>query len=262
MSSDKFKSLATEFRNVDKTDFNKIYRCLSFVNQMHCYNLYKRRSFELMNIKEKDTIVDLGCGLGFDLERLSEIVPNGQIIGVDSSSNLLEATRKRIKSSNVKLVHSDIHKLPFDSNSVDSVRVDRTLQHVEKPHEVIKEMHRILKPGGIMVCVDPDWQTFIINAGSDETVPNKVGKIFANKFKNPHIGRILYDLFLQNNLQNIDVEGHVLVTKGFTEVDTVFDLKTTVEEINLDDVRAWLNKVQEKACLSASVTLFLVKGIK
>ena len=55
---------------------------------------------------------------------------------------------------NVDLV-ADIAKVPFGDCSADAVILDTVLEHVPEPHRVVGEIHRILRPGGVLVCITP-----------------------------------------------------------------------------------------------------------
>ena len=271
MTNDNY--LAIGFRDVDRnSDLGKLVACLEFLDGLPSFIAYKTRSIERMQLKPGDTAVDLGCGLGFDVRKMAEIVrPGGRAIGVDLSNKLLEAGKRAFADhGEIEFENCDIHRLPFDSNSIDSIRVDRTLQHVADPRKVISEMIRVLKPAGRLVCAEPDWFTFVIDS-DDIDMTTRVVERWRSSFKNPSIGRQLLGRIRKEGLKNAWAEEFVLLATGIEAVNIVYDIYETIrilEEENKGDaprLSSWLRaliKSDKDVPVTASVTLFLAGGQK
>jgi SAM-dependent methyltransferase len=106
----------------------------------------KARSFELLQVKRGDRILDVGCGEGTDVERLVELVaPAGEVVGVDRSERLVAAARAMHAG---EFVAGDATALPFADNSFDACRADRVVQHLAEPRRAVREMARVVRPGG------------------------------------------------------------------------------------------------------------------
>src|ERR1700744_878706 len=87
-------SLALGFRDVDAAVVEKLARCLTYLNDLPVFQQYKNAMLERMDLQRGSIAADLGCGLGFDVQRLAALVgPEGRAIGVDASEVLLEAAR-------------------------------------------------------------------------------------------------------------------------------------------------------------------------
>ena len=92
-------------------------------------------------------VADLGCGTGQVIERLAPFAK--QVIGVDNSPAMLKAARKRLERfENVDLRKGDLAAIPIDDGACDSVMLILALTYVADPAIVVREMARILKPGG------------------------------------------------------------------------------------------------------------------
>ncbi|MBR1156130.1 class I SAM-dependent methyltransferase [Bradyrhizobium sp. JYMT SZCCT0428] len=110
---------------------------------------------ELLPVRGFDgqTIVDLGCGPGHDLVWFHLESKPKKLIGVDVSGSSLQEASARLKlhGFEAELIHHDIHvgPLPIESGSADLVRANGVLQHFADPIAGLKEMRRLLRPGGV-----------------------------------------------------------------------------------------------------------------
>jgi len=265
--------LATGFRDVDNnSDIGKLVACLRFLDRLPSFNAYKKMSIDRLKLKPGDIVVDVGCGLGFDVARLASVVsPGGSSIGIDNSERLLEAARNAFAAvEGVSFVQRDIHSLDIPSNSVDGIRVDRTLQHVQEPQKVISEMIRVLKPDGRLVCAEPDWSTFVIDADNDE-ITDRVVQTWKNSFKNPNIGRQLLRRVRAEGLENTWADGLILLADGLKAADIVYDIYATADKVRSENDQAscaiddWVRELQrreDREGVMACVTIFLAGGQK
>jgi ArsR family transcriptional regulator len=99
------------------------------------------------------TIADLGCGTaGLAAELASHV---RQVIGVDNSPAMLKAARRRTDElANVELRQGELESLPIETGTCDAAMLVLVLSYAADPSVVLREMCRILKPGGKAVVVD------------------------------------------------------------------------------------------------------------
>lgn len=110
-------------------------------------------------MKEGETVVDLGSGAGIDVFlAANKVGKTGRAIGIDMTDEMLEKARKNAKEhgySNVEFRKGDIEKrMPIDDNSVDLVISNCVINLTTDKVEAFKEVRRILRPGGRMVISD------------------------------------------------------------------------------------------------------------
>jgi len=124
---------------------------------------YRKRAIELLDLKAGDTVVEIGCGTGLNFSLLQDKVgPNGKIIGVDLTTEMLEVARQRCESNdwdNVELVEHDAATFVFPGN-VDGIISTFALTLVPEFHAVISNAAGALKPSKRMVLLDlklPRW---------------------------------------------------------------------------------------------------------
>jgi ubiquinone/menaquinone biosynthesis C-methylase UbiE len=96
-----------------------------------------------------EEVLDAGCGTGV-LAR--ELAARGvAVTGVDISGAMLGLAREKLRGEGVRLVHADIAALPFPHASYDAVVCFTVLEFLPHPEEALREMWRVLKPGGRLV---------------------------------------------------------------------------------------------------------------
>ncbi|KIJ65055.1 hypothetical protein HYDPIDRAFT_110953 [Hydnomerulius pinastri MD-312] len=104
-------------------------------------------------------ILDVGCGPGTITTDLARYVPQGRAVGIDNSAEVVEkaAALASEGGQNVTFEVGDIHKLNYPDASFDVVHAHQVLQHVTSPVEVLLEMKRLTKPGGIIAVRSVDF---------------------------------------------------------------------------------------------------------
>lgn len=108
--------------------------------------------------KENEVCVDLGSGRGTDVLRMAgEVGENGFVYGIDISEGMLakaEKNARKLGVKNVKFIHTTLEDLKIESNTVDLIISNCTINHASDKLKVWQEVHRILKPGGRFVVSD------------------------------------------------------------------------------------------------------------
>ena len=92
-----------------------------------------------------DKVLEVGCGTGADLLQFAK---HGALAtGVDLTTNHVDLARKRV--GELAVVHkADARHLPFEDESFDYVYSHGVLHHCDEPEQVVREMMRVLRPGG------------------------------------------------------------------------------------------------------------------
>jgi ubiquinone/menaquinone biosynthesis C-methylase UbiE len=107
-----------------------------------------------MNKKVDKRIADLGCGTG-ELLNLISFISSNQLIGIDSSPEMLEQAKIRLSGSeNIQLRLGELEHLPMKNEEIDVAIMNLVLHHVPQPQLPIKEVFRVLKSKGIFIFSD------------------------------------------------------------------------------------------------------------
>lgn len=113
--------------------------------------LEKELVFSLIEIKHGDAVLDVGCGTG---NYTIELAKRGaDVIGIDSSEEMVGWARRKAEGERLKVFFqvSDAIKLSFPDDSFDLIVSNGLLCFLKEPEKALKEMHRVLKPGGRLV---------------------------------------------------------------------------------------------------------------
>ncbi|MDM8552948.1 arsenite methyltransferase [Desulfobacterales bacterium HSG2] len=119
----------------------------------------RETAFNTVNIQSGKLAADIGAGTGFVTEGL--IRKGLKVIAVDQSREMLDEMRRKFGDhDNTDFRQGTAERLPVEDGSVDYAFANMYLHHVESPPEAIKEMTRILKPGGKLAITDMDEHNF------------------------------------------------------------------------------------------------------
>ena len=112
----------------------------------------------ISNLEAGETVLDLGSGGGFDCFLAArEVGPEGRVIGVDMTPEMLERARKNAADSdheNIEFRLGEIEQLPLADSSVDTIISNCVVNLSPDKQQVLAEAHRVLRPGGTLAISD------------------------------------------------------------------------------------------------------------
>lgn len=112
----------------------------------------RTKRLNMLNIQLWENVLDLGCGDGLNITILKASgVKN--IIGVEPSKQFVKLAKKN--NPGVDIVQGTAEKLPFKTNSFDTVFVDSVFHHIVDYHTSLAEIKRVLKNGGFFCFIEP-----------------------------------------------------------------------------------------------------------
>lgn len=235
---------------------------------------YKNRTYQALEIKPGDTLLDVGCGTGDDVIALAGMVgAAGKVVGVDKNPAMVAEGWRRQNTLGlpVEFQIADSHDLPFPDNHFNGCRSDRAVQHMDEPVKAISEMARVTCQNGKVVVSEPDWDTLLIDLENKHLVRKLIHFITDNIVKHGWIGRQLPRFFKAANLRNISVSTDSLLINNFSLAEKIYGFKRhsitglqknffTQQEI--DELFNELDEAERKGCFFCSAQGFMVSGIK
>ena len=109
--------------------------------------------FDAFDLKKEMKLLEPGCGRGEHLRIFKEL--GLDVYGMDVSKE----AKNFSKDLNISICDLNSEKLPYANNTFDVVYSKSFLEHLVEPTFFLKEAHRVLKPGGLLLSMVPDWES-------------------------------------------------------------------------------------------------------
>lgn len=118
--------------------------------------------FLLPRLRSGQRLLDVGCGPGTVTSGLARAVAPGLVTGLDAAPDVLATAREHAAETglaNLEFVEGDVYALDYPDDTFDIVYANQLLQHLSDPVAALQEMHRVLRPGGLLGVRDADYAT-------------------------------------------------------------------------------------------------------
>jgi SAM-dependent methyltransferase len=151
---------------------------------------------------------------------MAQFLTGGSLIGVDRSPTMIAEARTRTHGiTNLTFQVGSSDNLDFPDASFDFVYARLLLQHLSQPYSTLKEIRRVLKPGGIvcLVDVDDDWVMFYPLLPSMVTFREQVVKAQQEQGGDPHVGRKLGSYLAEAGLTGINTAIEIISSDLFQQ---------------------------------------------
>jgi len=145
---------------------------------------WRKKVVDIVKATNPDNVLDIATGTGDLAINLAETSAK-KIIGLDISSGMLDVGKQKIKAKNldqkIDMVIGDSENMPFDDNTFDAITVAFGVRNFETLENGLKDILRVLKPGGIFVILETSVPT---------KFPFKQGYQFHSKVILPTVGKL------------------------------------------------------------------------
>jgi SAM-dependent methyltransferase len=196
-----------------------------------------RRSWlSVLRLEPGQVVLDAGSGMGENTRALGEMVaPSGRAIGIDFSSELVARARERAgDASCVEYQVGDVTELPFESQMFDGAYCERVFQHLSEPDAAMGELFRVLRGGGRLVTVDPDFTRTVVDADDHELSDILTNAVWGSA-ANPTSGRQLRSRMVRAGFIDVVVHPTLRVT---TDAEQIRALSPRPVAVRLDKLVA------------------------
>jgi demethylmenaquinone methyltransferase/2-methoxy-6-polyprenyl-1,4-benzoquinol methylase len=137
-----------------------------------------------------ERILDIAAGTGTSSAAIART--GADVVAVDFSPGMIEVGRR--KHPSIEFIEADATSLPFSANEFDAVTISFGLRNVENPRKALKEMYRVLKPGGrVVVCEFSKPPHALLRAGYGAYLKHIMPRIVGLSSSNPEAYTYLAD---------------------------------------------------------------------
>ena len=247
------------------------------MNNFKFETLFKTIS-EQIDLPDNAVIADLGCrDAGFLLEFQQAFHDKiKSAVGVDVNSKGFKNVKYK-KPIKLKVMNCS-KKLEFDDNTFDLVFTKDMFECITDKEFLVKEIYRILKPGGTVISVNCDWDSITYNGENKELIYKAVHAYAITKQGwmddlDSWIGRRMFGYFNKSNLFESSVSVHNVVETEYSEGSFGYDLSLDISwlykyntgalsESEYDEFINNLKSAQKEGSYIFSKPYYIYKGIK
>jgi SAM-dependent methyltransferase len=139
----------------------------------------------------RNEVLDAGCGVGYGAEVLAATAR--LIVGVDRDAEAIAYARRRYGAPNVEFLEADLLELDFADGRFDVVCSFETIEHLRDREGFVREMRRVLRPGGVFLVSTPR---------AEETIEQP-----ANPHHEVELSRADFEALLRRHFGEVDLYG-------------------------------------------------------
>lgn len=110
-----------------------------------------REAIRHLELVKNEAVIDIGCGHGASLPLLRKAVRPGRVTGIDPSKTMVDIARGKARGDNMEVLQADVLALPIENATFDAAMSVHTIYFWDDPVAALKEMRRVMKPGGRLV---------------------------------------------------------------------------------------------------------------
>lgn len=234
----------------------------------------KRQMLDACPVQEGDQVLDVGCGLGHEVRRLAERVgPRGRVVGIDANPGMINEARRRVADAALPIAFEvdDAQRVELADDGFDLCRTERVLRYLDSPEAAVKEMSRLVHPGGWVLAFDFDSDQTVVDA-PDQALTRRIGEVLDAAVPHPWIGRQLYRLFRRAGLQDVRVLPQAMCLSGaagfaiYEQLNRgTIDRARQAGQVTADEAAAWwsaLTGAAETETYFSAVLGFIAAGRK
>ena len=103
------------------------------------------------------SLLDVGCGPGTITVEFADRLAPGRVVGVDAAAEVIAKASESFTRPNLQFLVGDAYALPFDDETFDIAHTHQTLHHLADPAAALRELRRVVKPGGVVAAREVDY---------------------------------------------------------------------------------------------------------
>jgi len=165
-----------------------------------------------LGVNDNSLILEIGSGPGFYTKILLDNFINSEVVSMDIDETLLNYSNNMLGKDykgRVTFINDDITDSSIPNEYFDTIIVRFVFQHLKEPIVALKEIYRILKPGGKVIIIDVDSELWGLTFPKSDLIKNlntDLAKYQSSLKGNRDIGRSILTLFRMLKFKNLNIE--------------------------------------------------------
>ena len=178
--------------------------------------IQRQRTLNALRLQPGEYAADMGCGPGFLVKEIAQAVGSkGLVFGIDNSPQMLNIARARINTlPQAKVVEAVVQQLPFNDGMFDALACVQLLLFINDISQSLREMLRILKPGGRIAIIETDWRSVILNA-MDEDLTKRMFSAWDSATNSPNLPIQIKPQLERLGFHDVSIEGIPIINTEF-----------------------------------------------
>ncbi|MFN4354749.1 class I SAM-dependent methyltransferase [Parvibaculum sp.] len=210
----------------------------------------RARVLDLLAPRPGERIIDIGVGPGLLAEDIARLVGDtGRVTGLDMAEPMVKMARTRLAAlPQAECVVGEATSLDFADGTFDAAVSTQVYEYVADMPKAMRELHRILKPGGRALILDTDWRSIVWHS-SDEARMARILDCWDGHLADPHLPARLGPLFARAGFQVRRVEVVPMLSPQWQPVSYAAGIMRTIhgyarangaaKGIAAEEIQAW-----------------------
>ncbi len=207
----------------------------------------RNRVLAVLGPQPGEHALDIGCGPGLTTEALAMAVgAQGSVLGVDIAPPMLAIAQRRCAAhAQVSFGMADVTQLPYPDARFDIALASQVYEYVDEVDHALRELARVVRPGGRVVLVDTDWESAVW-ASHDDARMRRVLETWNEHIPHPQLPRTLARRLRQAGFAEVRVEVVPLLNLAYDPQTYSVGMMTMIGNfatgrngLSADDIGAW-----------------------
>ena len=199
-----------------------------------------------------ETILDVGSGPGFlACELAQEVGASGRVVGVDISSEMNSIASRRIAAcgfgDRAEILEGDATELAFADATFDAAVSMQVIEYLAEPDAALRQLARVLRPGGRVVIIDTDWDSLVWEA-TDRRRAARIAAAWNEHLPDPYLPRSLAPRLRAAGFEVSEVRVVPILNTAYDAMTFSYNIATLIAAfvpghggVSADEASQWLD---------------------